>query len=413
VNPQMKWIETVIRADRHAVKKHYPELSDDVDSGQFAVSMGMFAKADVCPVCNNVRRSVKDKICKHIQPPILGTIYPDGSVAGMINLHPAFHDISIVRRGADSIGWSLKKVAEAPAEVIRQALTKLKKEKLIDKVKAVPKQETGKPLEKLSKVMLDLAKKEPDIKPEVLLSGAKKYGSAFVPGLLDAGTLLRPQEFQSAYLGCQDPDRAKTLAKKRIVFKVVIPELSSLPPLHMEEVRVDGLPQDLKVWIGNRISPWKSWYKTSLMHRMMNEMPAPDDMFEMGQSWKQQEIPDLKDIYIRYLLMAIKRLSGKETKTPNFFTSSHDPEVHEIPKEGSWAAMSILLPSLYFAYLMGKDISSGKAPSFNSKDKTFLQKLVLLDPNTARSLTQLAGVGVNHGMQTLDKMLKAKKVFGK
>ena len=105
-NPEMHRVELVLAVDR----EKDPETVVRIERGELPeVSMGCKVPHDVCSICGN-KASKKSDYCEHISSN-LKRVYPDGRQAFMLNLQPTFFDISFVRRRADKIAFTLKKIA--------------------------------------------------------------------------------------------------------------------------------------------------------------------------------------------------------------------------------------------------------------------------------------------------------------
>ena len=105
-NPEMHRVELVLAVDR----EKDPETVVRIERGELPeVSMGCKVPHDVCSICGN-KASKKSDYCEHISSN-LKRVYPDGRQAFMLNLQPTFFDISFVRRRADKIAFTLRKIA--------------------------------------------------------------------------------------------------------------------------------------------------------------------------------------------------------------------------------------------------------------------------------------------------------------
>lgn len=428
LNPKMNWIEMVVRSHLPSVEESHPELLSAIISGEFPVSMGLLAIADVCLKCGNVRKGPAARPCVHILPPSqggeLGRIYADASVAGMSNIQPRFFDISYVNRGADSIGFALKKVAKADFEqtretiVIRDAIAQMKQKGLLDKVKKIPKKGDTGELEKYSKLkkaVSALSAEEPDIEPVAL----KKMAEAGGLGLLDAmalsGMLLRPHEFQTAYLGAVHPARAGELMLAKRTFPMSPTDLVGMPSMSDLPFRV--APSGVKIWVGQNLSPWKSWDAQMLIHRMLAPQPVIQSVTPQ-QAWT----PNVNDMtmkmqYLQYLAKALSAVMEKAASYtgPNGMELVYDSDALEVQKEASLGALAAVLPALYFAKLLGADVAAGAFPgigasqdltgSGSSVERSLLQKLIMFNPFLATSFAGIAGKGGSAMVNKLDDLL--------
>jgi len=429
LNPKMQWIELVVRAHLPSVEEHHPELLSQIISGAFPVSMGLLAIADVCLKCGNVRKGPTSRPCKHIMPPSrggeLGKIYKDGSVAGMSNIQPRFFDISFVNRGADSIGFSLKKVADAePARdeqemiTIRRALNTMKQKGVLEKIKKIPKKDDPGELEKFSKIkkaLAALAREEPDIDPTALMKQAKAGGLGLLDAMAMSGILLRPHEFQTAYLGATHPARAGELLLAKRTFPMTPADLTAMPSMTDLPFRVT--PSGVKLWVGQNLSPWKSWDAQMLIHRMLAPQPVVQSVVP-AQAWT----PDLNDAtlkveYLKHLTKALSALIEKAASYsgPEGMEYVSDPDALEVQKQAGLGALATVLPAMYFAKLLGADISAGAAPGIGASqdltgsgtkaERSVLQKLLMFNPFLATSFAGVAGKGGAAVVNKLDDLL--------
>ena len=105
-NPEMHRVELILAVD----KQKDPETVIRIERGELPeVSMGCRVPHDVCSICGN-KAAKKADYCEHITRN-LKRVYPDGRQASMLNLQPTFFDISFVKRRADKIAFTLRKVA--------------------------------------------------------------------------------------------------------------------------------------------------------------------------------------------------------------------------------------------------------------------------------------------------------------
>lgn len=106
-NEAMKRVELIIGLDRD---KCADILDEQEKTGSTDWSMASKqVKGDWCSWCDHNARSEKDR-CSHI-PAKLGELNNEGVMCGMINKDPRWFEQSYVRRRADRIGVSLKKMA--------------------------------------------------------------------------------------------------------------------------------------------------------------------------------------------------------------------------------------------------------------------------------------------------------------
>jgi len=111
-DPEMHKVILLIAID----KEKAPDIIDRVDNGELtAVSMGCNVKYDVCSICGNKAKTLKD-YCKHLKYE-MGKVYPDGRKAFAINTTPYFFDISDVVKPAWEGGYQLRKIASMDEEV--------------------------------------------------------------------------------------------------------------------------------------------------------------------------------------------------------------------------------------------------------------------------------------------------------
>jgi len=112
-NEEMGRVELIIAIDNEAA----PDTIQKVASGQdIPVSMACHVPYDVCSICQNKATKVED-YCNHITKHA-GKILDDGRAVYMDNTQPRFFDISEVKRPADRIAYTLRKVASASEPLI-------------------------------------------------------------------------------------------------------------------------------------------------------------------------------------------------------------------------------------------------------------------------------------------------------
>jgi len=105
--PEVGRIDLFITA---CIEKCAEELEKFEKTGELSFSMACMVPNDRCIICNTLRKSASDpKQCEHVKM-ALGTLLDDGQYVGVANDEPRWFDISFVRRPADRIAWSLKKV---------------------------------------------------------------------------------------------------------------------------------------------------------------------------------------------------------------------------------------------------------------------------------------------------------------
>jgi hypothetical protein len=438
LNDKMQWVETVVRINLPSVEQHEPQLLTGILHGQFPVSMGLLALADVCTYCGNVRNTPTSKACIHITHPKdggeLGRIYPDGRVAGMANIKPRFFDISDVIRGADSIGYSLKKVAEDASAaavaaatvkqdriVIREALKALKQRGVLQLVKPVPAG-GGEELEKLSlvkKAAKTLADEEPDIDHNVLTKQANLHGAEnLLSAMAMQGVLLRPHEFQAVHLA-DDPMRLGVLESTRRTFPVLPTDSPDFARALGQPFRIS--PNGTKVWVGQNLAPWKSWNPEALMQRIAGP-PAVVAPMLPRQPWAATgaDLSDVKIAYMKYLAQALAAITALAERfaSPEVFSMSGDADVADLAKEASLGPLAAVLPVMYFAKLMGQDLNAARIPDIvasedaygNKFERSFLQKLIMFNPFIGTSLLGAASKGSGKIIDRLDDILLRRLV---
>ena len=432
LNHKMGWVELVTRVHLPSVEEHESSLLSGIIKGQFPISMGLLAIADVCLKCSNVRNSPSSKACKHITPPKkggeLGRIYGDGSVAGMSNIRPRFFDVSDVSEGADSIGWSVKKVAEAnPSQrsdheliVIRDSLNTMKQTGLLDKIKSVPKTKS-KELEKLSKVkqaLQALAREEPDIDPAVLQKQASIHGTSLLDAMAMAGLMLRPHEFQSAYLGATNPTLGQQLTTQQRTFPMTSTDFPDFATAMGQPFQI--APNGVRMWVGQNLAPWKSWDAQMLLHRMLAPQPVITPMVT-PQVWTPSVSDSgLKTQYLQYLARAISSVIEKAAgyTGPPGFDMETDPDALEVSKEASLGPLAMVLPAMYFAHLLGSDVMSGNIPGVGAaipvtgipQERSPLQKLIMFNPMIGTSFMGVADKAGKAILNRIDDILLRRLV---
>lgn len=117
-NDIMKRVELILDIDKGLALKNGQESwihkleSDD----PIAVSMGCNVPYDICSICGNKAKTVRE-YCEHVSHtnPLpghgLGKILPDGRRCYVVNIDPRFFDLSLVFRGAEPQALSLMKLA--------------------------------------------------------------------------------------------------------------------------------------------------------------------------------------------------------------------------------------------------------------------------------------------------------------
>lgn len=105
-NEPMKRIELIVGLDND---KCADLLTDLEKTGSLSFSMASSQKFDECSFCHHRAKDDQSR-CSHI-PDKLGEIREDGEICRMINPQPKWIEISHVKRGADRIALSLKKLA--------------------------------------------------------------------------------------------------------------------------------------------------------------------------------------------------------------------------------------------------------------------------------------------------------------
>lgn len=105
-NPTMRRVELIVGIN----EKDDPDSIEKLARGEdIPVSMACKVPYDVCSVCGNKAKTAAE-YCKHIKEACT-QMTKEGKQIGMVNTKPTFFDISKVRRNADRIAFSLRKVA--------------------------------------------------------------------------------------------------------------------------------------------------------------------------------------------------------------------------------------------------------------------------------------------------------------
>ena len=306
-NWDMHWVELLVKVFRVPLKEDHPDILGWIDSGTpFDVSMGLYAVADWCPVCGNVRRHLPDPACIHISRQYIGTIEKDGTVACMVNLFPKFHDISGVGEGADSLAHGLMKVASAakgasvdrgvpaskiPKAAIQRAVNRLS-ERGYGPKGVVPKARVSDPkdLEKrfLAKKVVEMFGKEASLDPSELLDAGDRHGPALLAALIRNKVLLTPPEFSAAYMGATG-NRAKgaILIRRRVTFPFPSDPIS---PVECGGIVVKDLGADR--FVKKSLVPKRSILPKVLRHRLQALMNSLE-MLEEAAHVAQTNIADL------------------------------------------------------------------------------------------------------------------------
>jgi hypothetical protein len=105
-NDSMRRVELIVDIDNSQCAG---ELSKIVAGEDTAVSMACKVPFDVCSICGNRAKTIKE-YCTHLSTQ-MGQILPDGRQVYADNPDPTFFDISFVWRPADRIAYVLEKVA--------------------------------------------------------------------------------------------------------------------------------------------------------------------------------------------------------------------------------------------------------------------------------------------------------------
>ena len=105
-NDDMHRVELVIGVDNERFREPLQKLAEGKD---ISFSMGARVDHDVCSICGNKAKN-KNEYCDHAKY-AMGRVLDDGRLIYVDNPNPVFFDISEVRRPADRIAYSLRKVA--------------------------------------------------------------------------------------------------------------------------------------------------------------------------------------------------------------------------------------------------------------------------------------------------------------
>jgi hypothetical protein len=323
---KMHWVELIVRIFREPLGKDQPDILGWIDSGMpFDVSMGMYAAADICPVCKNVRRREEDPGCVHVSKRNLGKIMEDGTICCMINLFPKFHDISAVYHGADSLAHGLLKVASAvhsgvgatkiPSTAIERAVHRISRKGLLPrkgKVK-VPSNRASirNALEKRSAIRQigELFSKEASADPKALLDAGEKFGPSLLVALVRNKIALEPQEFSAAYLGAQGgAAKKKGLLLLRKGVRIPYPSVSAVSEVPAALER-PGFSVDS--WVRENLLMDKSVHLSILRERL--RLAAESVLLSMAEvdlleksaedEWRTTRDSELESAYSTYLGM--------------------------------------------------------------------------------------------------------------
>lgn len=107
-NKPMKRVELVVGLDND---KCADILDEQEKTGNTNWSMASKQAYDSCTWCDHKAKTDDDR-CEHI-PSKIGEMDKEGRMCGMKNPNPKWFEVSFVKRGADRIGMSLKKLAAA------------------------------------------------------------------------------------------------------------------------------------------------------------------------------------------------------------------------------------------------------------------------------------------------------------
>ena len=396
-NRDMHWVELLVKVFREPLGKDEPRILEWIDSGQpFDVSMGLYALAEVCPVCGNTRRHHEDPLCIHLTKTFRGTIMPNGHIACMINLFPKFHDLSGVDEGADSIAHGIEKVASRhkaavsagspavliPSAPIERELKKLKRRGFIAQVgKVHPPRQGTEMLEKRSLVgdLVGAFSKEAALDPAELLQAGHSHGPDLMKALVGNRILLTPSEFSAVYLGSLgDVGQKKALIMIRKRVSIPYPQGSiesvSIPDLH--------IPSLADRWVQKNLLMERSCLSKVLRARIRL---MKEEVLDLGRAvaaleksassdWSVRRDPSLEQAYSRYLGMVMGtpernvRLSGGVTA---YMENPGDLGVEKVAGLGTMIAMPTLTIPLW---IMAKNSKGGGGMS--KEDSAFLQAML-------------------------------------
>ena len=145
-NERMNRVELILELPHDEFK---PELEKLAAGQPFTVSMGSGVPEDICSICGNRAKQLKD-YCTHLKNEKL-SLYKTGHVVCSYNDLPYFHDISIVRTPADKTAYALRKVASAEGDNGHSRGIWLPKDMLV-KIASGREQRRAELLEKLSAI---------------------------------------------------------------------------------------------------------------------------------------------------------------------------------------------------------------------------------------------------------------------
>ena len=365
-NKAMHWVEILVKFYREPLGKEHPDILNKIDSGTpFSVSMGLYAVADVCPICGNTRRRPEDPKCVHVAPRHLNTIMKDGRVCCMINLYPKFHDISVVDEGADSLAYGLLKVAskavqtgvlasQIPVGPIKRTVDRLVKRGILRKAgKIPPSRPTAKVLEKRSIVrqMLELFSKEAGLDHEKLMDAGERYGSSVLLSAVNHRIMLTPDEFCSLYLSAAG-ERGK--AERMLRAGITIPPPESIPEL---EVTAESAMPAVDKWVRSNLMD-RSILSIALQDRLRE---GPEDAAE-PLGWGIQKNASLETAYARYLGMVAATPERSIPRRDSMYGMASDRDILDVEKTASIFGGMIASPSLVVPlWFIARGLSKKKA----------------------------------------------------
>lgn len=218
-NWPMHRVELLIRLDNRKAE----DIVERVERDEFpAVSMGCRVKYDVCSICGN-KAPNRRHYCDHARF-ALGDFHPDGRRILVWNPNPRFFDLSMVRRPADELGYTMLKVAENVPNIVSSAelgeyventerkLANLRKLSVIDKVLrgdviAVSDQSDAKSLEQLRDHLVKPACENMGVLGEKDIRSMLPYRPAEVLSTLTAlGIVMSMPEFLKYFVWKLSPD---------------------------------------------------------------------------------------------------------------------------------------------------------------------------------------------------------------
>lgn len=233
------------------------DLVQTIESGKsIACSMGCRVRNDICSICGNQAPN-RSMYCEHARNH-LGDILPDGRKVGVWNPSPTFFDISAVRRPAEPVAWSMKKVAEPiivssaemgeKVEDAQHKAAQLRKMSVIEKVikGEIPLAKTDDSrlhgLKNFEDIARTAASNMPAIDDDTIKSMLKFKPAEVLSTLASMGIILTTPEFLKFFIWKLDPEAKindQVLRKSVEIQRAVFDILANNPHL-LDDIKSSG-----------------------------------------------------------------------------------------------------------------------------------------------------------------------------